>query len=234
MKRPSFSPSLCGLAWGCLLVAGTLVSADELQAPGVVRISKPASGVTPTSASVTPSSDAATVTIRGQSDDVELIGCKDCERGFVGHHGGAGSYHSHGGYHGHTHGLFAGKHSHSEFCECEKYGLGSRRFGQSECDICGKRFGGKGGPVLEYFKCKFGYFFPTGCGGAGCPPIGKYARVYPQDPSYFDQRDGQVYGAHGYGVPMSVPLAPVVGHQYNYSWGTPSSRLTPISRIAPY
>lgn len=88
--------------------------------------------------------------------------------------------------------------------------------------------------MFDYFKCKFGYFFPTGCGGAGCPPFGKYARVYPQNPNYFDQRDGQIWAAQGYGVPIATPLAPVVGHQWNYSWGTPASRLTPISRIAPY
>jgi hypothetical protein len=87
--------------------------------------------------------------------------------------------------------------------------------------------------MVQYFRCKFGYFIPTGNGGAGAQFAGKYARVYPQDPSYFDQRDGQLWAAQGYGVPVAVPLAPVVGHQYNYSWGVPSSRLTPISRLAP-
>lgn len=87
--------------------------------------------------------------------------------------------------------------------------------------------------MVQYFRCKFGYFIPTGNGGAGAPLLGTYSRVYPQDPSYFDQRDGQLWAAQGYGVPVAVPLAPVVGHQYNYSWGTPSSRLTPVSRLAP-
>lgn len=86
--------------------------------------------------------------------------------------------------------------------------------------------------MINYFHCKFGYFIPTGAGGAGVPFCGKYARVYPQDPYYFDQRDGQAWGAQGYGMPMAVPLAPVVGHTYNYGWGTPSSRLTPVSRPA--
>jgi hypothetical protein len=86
--------------------------------------------------------------------------------------------------------------------------------------------------LKQYLACKFGYFIPTGNGGAGTPIMGKYARVYPQDPNYFDQRDGQIYGAQGYGVPMAVPLAPVVGHTYNYGWGLPSSRLTPVSRVA--
>lgn len=92
---------------------------------------------------------------------------------------------------------------------------------------------GSGYDMKQYLRCKFGYFIPTGNGGAGAPFMGTYARVYPQDPSYFDQRDGQLWAAQGYGVPVAVPLAPVVGHQYNYSWGTPSSRLTPISRLAP-
>ncbi|SFI16889.1 hypothetical protein [Planctomicrobium piriforme] len=60
------------------------------------------------------------------------------------------------------------------------------------------------------------------------PLAGKYHIVYPQDPSYFDARDGQVYAAQGYGGPVSVPLAPVVNHTYNYGWGVPSSRLTPV------
>ncbi len=60
------------------------------------------------------------------------------------------------------------------------------------------------------------------------PLAGKYHIAYPVDPAYFDRRDGQVYAAAGYGGPVSVPLAPVVNHTYNYSWGIPSSRLTPV------
>jgi len=31
-----------------------------------------------------------------------------------------------------------------------------------------------------------------------------------------------------------VPMAPVVNHTYNYGWGIPSSRLTPVSHpVAP-
>lgn len=203
MTRPSFSPSLCGLAWGLLLVTGTAARAGEPEAAGVVRISKPA---------------AATV-IRGQSEEIQLTGCKECEQGMGmsgGHLHGSGMYSGHGGM-GYGHGGWLGDGWSGSDCE------------DGSCYRSGKKQA-----VLEYFKCKFGFLFPTGCGGYGCPPIGKYARVYPQDPSYFDQRDGQTWGAAGYGVPIAVPLAPVVSHQYNYSWGTPASRLTPISRLAPY
>lgn len=82
----------------------------------------------------------------------------------------------------------------------------------------------------QYIRCKFGYFYPTGNGGTGIPLFGHYARVYPENVNYFDGRDGQIYGAEGYGTPIGVPLAPVVGHTYNYGWGVPSSRLTPVSR----
>lgn len=193
MKRPSFSPSLSGLAWGLLWLAGSTVNAAEPEAAGVVRISKPASGA---------------VTVRAQSHDISLASCPDCERNAA--HG------------------WAGPNSHPH---AASFGAGGQG---TYCDVCDGYHGSKRDPMLEYFKCKFGFLIPTGCGGAGCPPFGKYARVYPQNPSYFDQRDGQVYGAAGYGVPISVPLAPVVGHQYNYSWGTPASRLTPVSRLATH
>lgn len=69
--------------------------------------------------------------------------------------------------------------------------------------------------------------------GAGQALLGHYKIVYPVNPWYFDGRDGQVYAAAQYGGPVSVPLAPVVRQQYNYGWGIPSSRITPISRPLP-
>lgn len=89
-----------------------------------------------------------------------------------------------------------------------------------------------GQAMIDYFRCKFGYFIPTGGSGHGIPWTGHYARVYPVNPYYHDNRDSQVWAAQGYGVPISVPLAPVVGHTYEYGWGVPSSRLVPVSHPA--
>ncbi|WP_373653060.1 hypothetical protein [Schlesneria sp. DSM 10557] len=89
-----------------------------------------------------------------------------------------------------------------------------------------------GQDMCDYFKAKFGYFIPTGGGGAGLPWVGHYGRVYPVNPYHTDSRDGQVWAAQGYGIPMAVPLAPVVGHTYEYGWGVPSSRLVPVSHPA--
>ena len=120
------------------------------------------------------------------------------------------------------------------YCEkCRRLGLiGRLRF----CGLFGRRCndnfcrnggGGAGGGVG-------GRFLPNGCGGKGCPPFGHYQMVYPVNPDHFDTRDGQVHAAQGYGVPMAVPLAPVVRQQYNYSWGVPASRITHISNHAPH
>ena len=62
-------------------------------------------------------------------------------------------------------------------------------------------------------------------------PIGFYNIAYPVNPHHFDQRDGRIYAAQGYGHPVAVPLAPNVEHTYNYGWGIPSSRLSPVSRM---
>jgi hypothetical protein len=90
------------------------------------------------------------------------------------------------------------------------------------------------GEILRAHKHgKLAYFHPMGNGGEGVPPFGCYHLVYAADPSYFDPRDGQIYAAQGWGVPMAVPLAPTVRHTMNYSTGIPSSRLTPISNVVP-
>jgi len=75
----------------------------------------------------------------------------------------------------------------------------------------------------------FGWLVPSGCCGQGCAPVGCYSNTYAADPGYTDHRDGgQQYGVQGYGIPLTVPLAPNVRHSYNYSWGMPASRITPI------
>ncbi|MCA9050036.1 MAG: hypothetical protein KDA89_14970 [Planctomycetaceae bacterium] len=80
----------------------------------------------------------------------------------------------------------------------------------------------------------FGWMVPSGCCGQGCPPVGKYCVTYADDPGYADPRDTQqAYGAQGYGVPVTVPLAPNVRHSYNYSWGMPASRVTPQGSYVP-
>ena len=80
----------------------------------------------------------------------------------------------------------------------------------------------------------FGWLVPSGNGGQGSPPIGKYHTTYTQNANHFDQRDGEVYAAQGYGTNVTVPLAPNVRHAYNYGWGMPSSRITRVSSVAPY
>jgi hypothetical protein len=90
------------------------------------------------------------------------------------------------------------------------------------------------GEILRaHIHGKFAYFHPMGNGGEGAPPFGCYHLVYAVNPDYSDPRDAQVYAAQGYGVPMSVPLAPTVRHTMNYSTGIPASRLTPISNVVP-
>ncbi len=82
-------------------------------------------------------------------------------------------------------------------------------------------------------NCLFGWMVPSGSCGQGTPPVGKYRVTYADQPDYADARDGQLYGVQGYGMPMTVPTAPTVRYAYNYSWGTPASRLTPLSTYNP-
>jgi hypothetical protein len=81
----------------------------------------------------------------------------------------------------------------------------------------------------QYLHCKFGCLIHDGNGGVGSPLFGHYSIVYPADAGHFDSRDGGVYAAQGYGGAVSVPLAPTVRYAWNYGWGIPSSRLTPVS-----
>ncbi len=73
----------------------------------------------------------------------------------------------------------------------------------------------------------------TGNCGTGTPVAGKYNMTYSVNPYHNDYRNSRLYGAQGYGAPVSVPLAPNVQHTYQYGWGIPSSRLVPISHPMP-
>jgi hypothetical protein len=60
-----------------------------------------------------------------------------------------------------------------------------------------------------------------------------YGCFNPVDRFYCDPRDLRVYSAQGYGVPVTVPLAPVC-RQYNYGWGIPSTRLSQVGSYAAW
>jgi hypothetical protein len=112
-------------------------------------------------------------------------------------------------------------------------------------------------PVADSAPGRFGIGHGEACdGNADCPPSAHcgiwhtclcnpdhgygcrfldwhcYSMTYPVNPWYYDPRDTRVYAAVGFGAPMTVPIAPTVQTQVNYSWGIPSSRITPISRVA--
>ncbi|MDB5389062.1 MAG: hypothetical protein JWM11_4708 [Planctomycetaceae bacterium] len=59
--------------------------------------------------------------------------------------------------------------------------------------------------------------------------VGSQCDIIAVNPGYANPADlGPAYAAQGFGGPVTVPLAPNVRSQYNYGWGIPSSRLTPI------
>ena len=128
---------------------------------------------------------------------------------------------------------------------CDAYGNGVRgrrhgrngRRGYGDCDECGNGRNGFAGKCRTANRnlcdCLFGWMIPAGCGGQGAPLVGKYHMTYADQPSYIDSRDTKLYAAQGYGMPMSVPLAPNVHHAYNYSSGIPASRITHIGNYNP-
>lgn len=66
--------------------------------------------------------------------------------------------------------------------------------------------------------------------------VGAQCDIIALNPGYVNPADmNPAYAAQGYGVPVSVPQAPNVRANYNYSWGLPSSRLTSTNfPAAPY
>jgi|GEM_PF-1781965 len=104
-----------------------------------------------------------------------------------------------------------------------------------ECIECQPTLGQKISGIFHAHHCPGGYcqggYCPGGCYGGACGlHCGGWRRpcIIPLDPGYYDARDTRAYSAQGYGLPVSVPMAPVVKYTYNYGWGVPSSRLTPI------
>lgn len=93
----------------------------------------------------------------------------------------------------------------------------------------GSRSANRFGWHVVYFDARLKTNFLNLLGYNRPPCTWKWSSVYQADPNYCDPRDGRVYSAQGYGTPMSVPLAPNVKHSYNYGWGVPSSRLTPVA-----
>lgn len=64
--------------------------------------------------------------------------------------------------------------------------------------------------------------------------VGAQTDIIAVNPGYSHPNDMNAgYAAQGFGGPVTVPLAPNVRDAYNYSWGLPSSRLTPIGYPAP-
>ncbi len=61
--------------------------------------------------------------------------------------------------------------------------------------------------------------------------MGRKKDIIAVDPGYSDPRDSELYATQMYGVPTAVPLAPVVRNSYNYGWGMPASRLTPVATV---
>ncbi len=82
-----------------------------------------------------------------------------------------------------------------------------------------------GCPTDCYDDCNGGH-----CKGMKMRYRPDYRRCYcrPEPFARNDCRDQYINSQQGYGVPVTVPLAPVVCKQYNYGWGLPASRLTHV------
>ena len=63
--------------------------------------------------------------------------------------------------------------------------------------------------------------------------MGNGSSVYPAIGYYYDVRDTRTYAAQGFNVPVTVPTAPIT-RTYNYGWGIPSTRLSPIGGYAAW
>lgn len=102
--------------------------------------------------------------------------------------------------------------------------------------------GGYWGDQFSRYRCRNQVQSQRLANGLGCTfafaaPLfwwdaGARKDIIAVNPGYSDPRDSELYSAQGYGVPIAVPLAPVVRDTYNYGWGLPASRLTPVATHA--
>ena len=241
MSRASF-PAACRLAAG--LFVGLAAGAAQADDVGIVRISdhrprQVVRGQSPDQSAETPAStDIVRTQCAAEPGYCPPGGCNTgagC-RGTHGYFQGGGCP-DHGGVYDpncHRCRLIGGDPVGDVYCPDGQWVLGPNGhwdwypnhtapgFWEGLFDNCG-----------EFFKNRRDAFKIGFLNHPETPLVGCYDLVYPVDPYYFDKRDGQVYAAQGVGGPVSVPLAPVVRHTYNYGWGVPSSRLTPISHPVP-
>jgi len=235
MSRVSYTLA-CRLAVGMIvgLTAAAAAQAQDADDVGIVRIR----------------SIGARTIVRSQSpeatDSIQQVQCaaEPCESGYCGNGAcGDGNCQKYAPCPQHGWGFDPNCQNCRMFSEhgvwCPEGSFGHGGWGHGEADDCRDDDIWDGvfsncGKLFD--KCFDSFLDHCGMGentGPGVPLMGCYKVVYPVNPSHFDGRDGQVYAAQGYGGPVSVPLAPTVHHTYNYGWGLPSSRLTPISHPVP-
>ena len=116
-------------------------------------------------------------------------------------------------------------------CDANSRGCGCGCPGKTNGSLLGKIFGGAKSRCSCY-SCDY-CGKRSGASGHEVPFFGCYQVTYSHQPAYADTRDGLAWGAQGYGMPVTVPTAPIVRYSYNYSHGTPASRLTPLSTYNP-
>jgi len=153
------------------------------------------------------------------------------------HGNGNGSGNGHGSEHGN--GLIY-RSVHPNDANHSGSGNGGRLFGQHGSgnyhSSSGWNSGPYGGPAHtgnELCNCLFGWAIPPGNCGQGLPLFGKYHTVYADNPGYVNPADTQLYATGANGLPVVIPTAPNVNHQYNYSSGMPASRITTLGTWNP-
>ncbi len=127
------------------------------------------------------------------------------------------------------HGTYVDEYGVEHQCRCTCFGYLHDLI--PSCELLPRHACSWGFHCLERAECKCKHV-----GQEKCPlhspylRFGKYNVAYEANPWHFDARDGRVYAAQGLGMPAAMPLAPNVQKTFNFGWGTPVSRLTPIWR----